>query len=166
MRISARGASATLTYAFAFARPRWLQHRAALKLSLGVQEAWETKSGQHMMWNGVFGALLFLNDHEYMGANRSAFFSNTSLPLLEGLLDWWACYLVKTPCSPPGTPDCPAGGYRYDDANDAVNEGSKTLNSQMGLAFVARLADILRRLPPGSSRSTAIAEVNTAASKP
>ena len=131
-----------------------------------LQEAWETKSGQHMMWNGVFGALLFLNDHEYMGANRSAFFINTSLPLLEGLLDWWACYLVKTPCSPPGTAGCPAGGYRYDDANDAVNEGSKTLNSQMGLAFVARLADILRRLPPGLSRSTAIAEVNTAASKP
>ena len=108
-----------------------------------LQEAWETKSGQHMMWNGVFGALLFLNDHEYMGANRSAFFSNTSLPLLEGLLDWWACYLVKTPCSPPGTAGCPAGGYRYDDANDAVNEGSKTLNSQMGLAFVARGVRIL-----------------------
>ena len=107
-----------------------------------LQEAWETKSGQHMMWNGVFGALLFLNDHEYMGANRSAFFINTSLPLLEGLLDWWACYLVKTPCSPPGTAGCPAGGYRYDDANDAVNEGSKTLNSQMGLVSRHDIAGI------------------------
>lgn len=38
-----------------------------------------------------------------------------------------------------------------------VNEGTKTVNSQLGLAFVARLADILRNLPAGSSRSTAIA---------
>ena len=32
------------------------------------------------------------------------------------------------------------------------------MNSQLGLAFVARLADVLRNLPAGSSRSTTIAE--------
>lgn len=122
-------------------------------------EHWESTSGQHMMWNGVFGALLFMNDHEYMGANRSAFFEGTTLPLLEGLLDWWACYLTKTPCGPAGTPSCPgSGGYRYDDTKDAVNEGTTFKNSQMALAFVARLADVLRRLPAGQSRSTATAQ--------
>jgi hypothetical protein len=124
-----------------------------------LDEHWETESGQHMMWNGAFGALLFINDLEYMGANRSAFFKQTSLPLLEGLLDWWACYLVKTPCL--GSPACGPGGYRYDDANDAVNEGSKTVNSQLGLAFVARLADVLGRLTIDAgiySRSTETAK--------
>ena len=116
-----------------------------------LDEHWEAQSGQHMMWNGAFGSLLFINDLEYMGANRSVFFKKNSLPLLEGLLDWWDCYLVKTPCSPAGTRACPGpGGYRYDDANDAVNEGTKTVNSQLGLAFVARLADTLGRLVPAA----------------
>ncbi len=40
-----------------------------------------------------------------------------------------------------------------------VNEGSSTINSQMALAFIARLVDILRTLPKGvSSRSTPIGE--------
>ena len=39
-----------------------------------------------------------------------------------------------------------------------VNEGTKTMNSQLGLAFVARLADVLRDLPADSSRTTAIAK--------
>jgi hypothetical protein len=60
-----------------------------------MDENWETNSGQHMMWNGAFGALLFMNDMEYMGVSREDFFRNKSLPVLEGLLDWWACYLTK-----------------------------------------------------------------------
>ena len=71
-----------------------------------------------MMWNGIFGALLFINDLEYLGASNMEFFTNKTLPLLEGLLDWWACYLVKKPCA--GTHGCPSDGWRYDDANDAV----------------------------------------------
>ena len=69
---------------------------------------------------GIFGALLFINDLEYFGSSNTEFFKNKTLPLLEGLLDWWACYLVKRPCSPAGTHTCPADGWRYDDANDAV----------------------------------------------
>jgi hypothetical protein len=123
-----------------------------------MDEDWETQAGQHMMWNGVFGALLFMNDWEYMGGSRVEFFKNKSLPVLEGLLDWWKCYLVKVPCSPAGAANCPGeGGYRYDDAKDAVNEGTKTVNSQLALAFVARLADVLKRLPDGTTASTPIA---------
>lgn len=102
-----------------------------------------------MMWNGAFGALLFINDLEYLGSSNTCvvhpfriamkpnsevtlspgriccahlrgFFTNTTLPLLEGLLDWWACYLVKTQCSPAGTEACPVDGWRYDDVGDAV----------------------------------------------
>ena len=69
---------------------------------------------------GVFGALLFINDLEYLGSSNTEFFKNKTLPLLEGLLDWWACYLVKRRCSPAGTHACPIDGWRYDDANDAV----------------------------------------------
>ena len=69
---------------------------------------------------GVFGALLFINDLEYLGSSNTEFFKNNTLPLLEGLLDWWACYLVKRHCSPAGTHACPIDGWRYDDANDAV----------------------------------------------
>jgi hypothetical protein len=115
-------------------------------------EDWESKAGQHMMWNGPFGALLFLNDLEYMGANRSGFFANATLPLLEGLLDWWDCYLVKKECA-----SCP-DGYQLIDSGDAVNEGTTSTNSQIALAFVQRLADVLRKLPAGMSRSTPVAE--------
>lgn len=115
-----------------------------------LDEEWEAGAGQHMMWNGVFGALLFINDWEYMGANRSTFFTHTTLPLLEGLMDWWACYLTKKPL--------PNGGYVYVDGYDAVNEGSHVVNSQIGLSFVARLADVLRRLPDGVSRLTPVAD--------
>ena len=41
-------------------------------------EEWETSSGQHMMWNGAFGALLFMNDAEYLGASNHDFFTNTT----------------------------------------------------------------------------------------
>eukprot|EP01046_Picozoa_sp_COSAG06_P066842 COSAG06_NODE_17051_length_964_cov_1.736416_2_plen_74_part_00 len=54
------------------------------------------------------------------GGSNNEFVTNKTLPLLEGLLDWWACYLVKRPCSPAGSHGCPADGWRYDDANDAV----------------------------------------------
>lgn len=30
-----------------------------------LDEHWEAASGQHMVWNGAFGALLFINDLEY-----------------------------------------------------------------------------------------------------
>jgi hypothetical protein len=61
--------------------------------------SWESSTGQHMNWNGAFGALLFMSDYEYLGSTRSSFFKHQSLPLLEGLMDWWGCYLTKQPCA-------------------------------------------------------------------
>ena len=105
----------------------------------------------HQHWNGIFGALLFFDDLEYL--NRSRFFKAKTLPLLEGLLDWWSCYLTRKPC-PASKPNC-ADGYVLSDQADAVNEGHTSVNSQIALAFIARLCDVLKRLPHGTSSHSA-----------
>jgi hypothetical protein len=88
----------------------------------------------YMHWNGPFAALLFISNWEY--TRNTTFAQDATYPLLEGLNDWWGCYLNKTQIG-PGPSD-----YVYVDYNaynpDAEHEGQPVPNPQIGLAFIKR----------------------------
>jgi hypothetical protein len=89
-----------------------------------------------MMWNGPFSAMLFINHWEYM-QNRS-FLGNTIYPFLNGLMDFWGCYLTNKSLS--------AGGFELVDWPDQAAEGQTVTNPQSALAFVARIAEQLLQM--------------------
>ena len=89
---------------------------------------------RYMSWNGHHAALLFINAFEY---TLDADFATTHvLPLLDGLNEWWHCYLNKTTTG-PGPDD-----YVYNDVStfngDYEHEGQIVPNPQIALAFVYR----------------------------
>ena len=140
MPAARRGAQARAKY-YNISCPATALHYNAHISPFGMgdfDEDWETNTGMHMHWNGVFGALLFINNVEYTG--NLTFARETAWPLLTGLLDWWSCYLTKTPA--PGHPD----GYVYVDTPDQSHEGQNTPNPQIGLAMIKRLADTVLSL--------------------
>lgn len=101
---------------------------------------------RYMSWNGHFTALPFISRFEY--TNDVNFTLTHTLPLLEGLNSWWACFLNKT--LDPTAPD----GYYYNDVNsfnpDYEHEGQQVPNPTIAMAFVRRTirahVDIARRL--------------------
>lgn len=63
-----------------------------------------------LQWTGSWTAMLFIEHFEY--TRDVATMARLTYPLLEGLLDYWSCYLTKV--TDTTFPD----GYRYDDLND------------------------------------------------
>ena len=88
----------------------------------------------YMHWNGHFAALAFINHWEYK--QNVTFAEEVIYPLLEGLNEWWSCYLQRVNTSADGT------SYVYTDfvaANpDAEHEGQLVPDPQIGLSLARR----------------------------
>ena len=86
---------------------------------------------RYMSWNGHHALPLFLNHFEY--TLNASFAEGVVLPLLDGLNQWWGCFLNKTATGPG--PD----EYVYADVRgDMENEGQKVPNPQIALSFISR----------------------------
>lgn len=86
----------------------------------------------YMMWNGGFAALPLISAWEY--TRNATFALQTTLPLLDGLNAWWACYLNRT-----ASPD---GGYVFHDNRarnpDSEHEDQPVPDPQIALAMISR----------------------------
>lgn len=87
----------------------------------------------YMNWNGMFAALPFINDFEYM--QNLSFARDTVYPLLDGLNEWSHCYLQKSGSG---------SDYILEDwrkkAPDQEHEGQNVRNPQIGLSLMMRMA--------------------------
>jgi hypothetical protein len=87
-----------------------------------------------MAWNGHFAALLFINHWEY--TRNASFALSATLPLLNGLNQWYACYMSKH-VNPNNSSD-----YVFMDDNelnpDMESEENPVVNPQIALAMLQR----------------------------
>ena len=97
----------------------------------------ESLSGDaEMAWNGAFLSLLFIGAFEYEGSSAVGleFARYATLPLLDGLNQWWRCYLNRT--------IAPDGSYVYNDVNTAMmdmqHEGQPVPNPVIALSLARR----------------------------
>lgn len=86
----------------------------------------------YMQWNLAFSLLPIMSQWEY---THNATAALTALPLLQGNLDWWGCYLVRG-----------EDGRLHDNSTrngDEEHENQRVADPIIGLALVLRSAGVL-----------------------